>query len=65
MGLGATVLTPSPVPPRLEKTPVAGHPLPQRGEGSKFKSTFARIRLVGAQAPRKGEAFPHSKRQSR
>src|SRR5271157_6456054 len=30
--------TPSPVPPRLEKTPVAGHPLPQKGEGWKFKS---------------------------
>jgi len=28
-----TGLTPSPVRPRLMKTPVAGHPLPQRGEG--------------------------------
>ena len=28
-----TNLTPSPVRPRLMKTPVAGHPLPQRGEG--------------------------------
>ena len=26
-----------PVPPRLVKAPVAVHPLPQRGEGSKFK----------------------------
>jgi hypothetical protein len=25
--------TPSPVPPRLMKTPAAVHPLPQRGEG--------------------------------
>ncbi len=30
--------TPSPVPPRLMKAPVAGHPLPQRGEGSKSQS---------------------------
>ena len=25
--------TPSPGPPRLKKTPAAGHPLPQGGEG--------------------------------
>ena len=31
------VLTPSPVPPRLMTAPVAVHPLPQRGEGSRFK----------------------------
>ena len=30
---GADRLTPSPVRPRLMKTPVAVHPLPQRGEG--------------------------------
>jgi len=29
--------TPSPGPPRLKKTPVAVHPLPQGGEGNKFK----------------------------
>jgi HlyD family secretion protein len=36
MRSGATILTPSPVPPRLMKAPVAGHPLPQGGEGSQF-----------------------------
>jgi|GEM_PF-1147864 hypothetical protein len=35
-------VTPSPVPPRLEKAPVAVHPLPQGGEGSKFKSMSLR-----------------------
>jgi hypothetical protein len=34
----ATVLTPSPVSPRLMKAPVASHPLPQGGEGREFKS---------------------------
>ena len=29
-------MTPSPVLPRLMKTPVAGHPLPQGGEGREF-----------------------------
>src|SRR5271169_3042510 len=33
-----TVLTPSPGPPRLVKTPAAVHPLPQGGEGCKSKS---------------------------
>jgi hypothetical protein len=37
MGSGAT---PSPVPPRLMKTPVAGRPLPQGVEGCKFNSTL-------------------------
>ena len=41
-GLGKLLLvcsrvTPSPGPPRLEKAPVAVHPCPQGGEGSKFK----------------------------
>ena len=31
-----TVLTPSPVRPRLMKTPAAGPPLPQRGQGREF-----------------------------
>ena len=34
---GTWALTPSPVPPRLMTAPVAVHPLPQRGEGSKFE----------------------------
>jgi hypothetical protein len=34
---GPTVLTPSPDSPRLMKAPVASHPLPQGGEGSKFQ----------------------------
>jgi hypothetical protein len=29
----ASPVTPSPGPPRLKKTPAAGHPLPQGGEG--------------------------------
>ena len=29
--------TPSPGPPRLKKTPAAGHPLPQGGEGLPFR----------------------------
>ena len=33
---GARLATPSPGPPRLTKTPVAGHPLPQGGEGWKL-----------------------------
>jgi len=41
VSVGPSVLTPSPVPRRLMKTPVAGHPLPQRGEGSGFNSRFA------------------------
>jgi hypothetical protein len=36
LALSCTILTPSPVPPRLVKAPVAGHP--QGGEGSEFKS---------------------------
>jgi hypothetical protein len=31
---GGASLPPSPVPPRLVKTPVAGHLLPQGGDGS-------------------------------
>jgi len=33
--------TPSPGPPRLEKAPVAVHPLPQGGEGSKINPPLA------------------------
>jgi hypothetical protein len=33
--------TPSPVPPRLMKTPDAVHPLPQGGEGSEINSPLA------------------------
>jgi hypothetical protein len=32
----ARLATPSPGPPRLKKTPAAGHPLPQGGEGRPF-----------------------------
>ncbi len=34
---------PSPGPPRLEKAPVAVHPLPQGGEGGKFKLPQGRM----------------------
>ena len=34
-GIDCLRTTPSPVPPRLEGTPVAVHPLPQGGEGVK------------------------------
>jgi hypothetical protein len=53
--VGFTVLTPSPVSPRLMRTPVASHPLPQGGEGCNVKSappsvaTFANI--FGSAAP--------------
>ena len=33
---GARLATPSPGSPRLKKTPAAGHPLPQVGEGLEF-----------------------------
>jgi hypothetical protein len=33
---GHKVATPSPGPPRLMKTPAAGHPLPQGGRGRKL-----------------------------
>ena len=35
--------TPSPVPPRLVKTPVAVHPLRQGGEGCKINSPLASL----------------------
>ena len=50
------VLDPSPVPPRLEKAPVAGQPLPQGSEGGKFKSPLC---------SRGGEQFHNSRRRSR
>jgi len=33
---GRRLVTPSPGPPRLKKTPAAVHPLPQGGEGREF-----------------------------
>ena len=47
---GRRLVTPSPGPPRLKKTPAAVHPLPQGGEGGK---------------PRKAEKSQHKCRNSR
>ena len=55
------LLTPSPVSPRLMKTPVASHPLPQGGEGCKVRIGAFR----NVETPGKGAAFPQSKRRSR
>jgi hypothetical protein len=40
----ARLLTPSPVAPRLMKTPVSRHPLPQGGEGGNSRSDASKCR---------------------
>ena len=43
---GTKFATPSPGPPRLKRTPAAGHPLPQGGEGQRAKNHSANARCL-------------------
>jgi DNA polymerase elongation subunit (family B) len=50
--------TPSPGPPRLMKTPVAGHPLPQGGEGHSTKNLSANVETPEERVALPGQDSP-------